>query len=46
VVHLLVETSADQAPQTADIFASHGLIPRVASARKPDATVVIGAQPD
>jgi release factor glutamine methyltransferase len=44
--HLLVETSEDQAPQTADLFASHGLIPRVASARTPDATVVIGRQPD
>ena len=40
--HLLVETSAGQAPQTAAIFARHGLTPRVAHSRKLDATVVIG----
>jgi len=40
--HLLVETSAGQAPQTAAIFARHGLTPRVVHSRKLDATVVIG----
>lgn len=40
--HLVVETSAGQAPQTAAIFAQHGLTARVVSARALDATVVIG----
>jgi len=40
--HLLVETSAGQAPHTAAIFARHGLVPRVVHSRKLDATVVIG----
>ncbi|MCU1445387.1 putative protein N(5)-glutamine methyltransferase [Cryobacterium sp.] len=43
--HLLVETSAGQAPQTAAIFAGHGLTPRVAHSRALDATVVIGTSP-
>ncbi|WP_104164535.1 putative protein N(5)-glutamine methyltransferase [Cryobacterium sp. N22] len=40
--HLLVETSAGQAPHTAAIFARHGLTPRVVHSRKLDATVVTG----
>jgi release factor glutamine methyltransferase len=40
---LLVETSERQAPQTIDIFASNGLIPRVATSDELNATVVIGA---
>jgi release factor glutamine methyltransferase len=42
--HLLVETSARQAPQTADTFARHGLVPRVASSKRLNATVVIGTR--
>lgn len=42
--HLLVETSAGQAPHTAAIFARHGLTPRVVHSRKLDATVVIGTR--
>ena len=40
--HLLVETSKDQAPQTVETVARHGLIPRVASSEDLNATVVIG----
>ena len=40
--HLLVETSAGQAPHTAAIFARHGLTARVTHSPKLDATVVIG----
>lgn len=43
--HLLIETSEMQSPQTVEIFARHGLIPRVASSEAWDATVVIGTQP-
>jgi release factor glutamine methyltransferase len=43
--HLLVETSQRQAPQTVDVFARNGLIPRVASSRESDATIVIGTRP-
>jgi release factor glutamine methyltransferase len=43
--HLLVETSKLQAPQTDEIFARSGLIPRVASSDELDATVVIGSRP-
>ncbi|MCY9670650.1 putative protein N(5)-glutamine methyltransferase [Paenibacillus alginolyticus] len=43
--HLLVETSQRQAPQTAKIFASNGLIPQVARLDEMDATVVIGTRP-
>jgi release factor glutamine methyltransferase len=43
--HLLVETSELQAPRAVEIFASHGLVPRVASSADLDATVVIGARP-
>jgi release factor glutamine methyltransferase len=43
--HLLVETSERQAPQTVEIFARSGLIPRVASSDELDATVVIGTWP-
>lgn len=42
---LLVETSERQAPQTVAIFASNGLIPRVARSDEWDATVVIGTKP-
>ncbi len=44
--HLLVETSQRQAPQTAKIFASNGLIPQVARLDELDATVVIGTRPN
>ncbi len=40
--HLLVETSTDQAPATAGVFAVGGLVPRVARSEELDATVVIG----
>ena len=43
--HLLVETSKPQAPQTVEIFARNGLIPRVTSSDELDATVVIGSRP-
>jgi len=43
--HLLVETSAHQAPQTVEDFARNGLIPRVASSDELDATIVIGTRP-
>lgn len=43
--HLLVETSQRQAPQTAKLFASNGLIPQVARLDVLDATVVIGTKP-
>lgn len=40
--HLLVETSDRQASQSADIFASNGLVPRVSRCEDLTATVVIG----
>jgi release factor glutamine methyltransferase len=40
--HLLIETSERQAPLTAEIFASSGLVPRVVRSDELDATVVIG----
>jgi release factor glutamine methyltransferase len=43
--HLLVETSERQSPQTVDIVARNGLIPRVASSEELNATVVIGTRP-
>lgn len=43
--HLLIETSERQAPETADILARNGLIPRVTRSEEVDATVVIGAHP-
>lgn len=43
--HLLVETSERQAPQTVEIFARNGLIPRVTTSDELDATVVIGMRP-
>lgn len=43
--HLLIETSEQQAPQTFEIFARNGLIPKVASFDELDATVVIGTRP-
>jgi release factor glutamine methyltransferase len=43
--HLLVETSARQAPRAVETFARDGLIPRVASSDELDATVVIGTRP-
>jgi len=39
---LLVETAQRQAPQIADIFASRGLLPRVARSEELDATVIVG----
>lgn len=44
--HLLVETSERQAAQTVEIFATNGLIPRVATCDDLDATVVIGMRPE
>lgn len=43
--HLLIETSGRQASQTVEIFARHGLIPRVVSSAELNATVVIGTKP-
>jgi release factor glutamine methyltransferase len=43
--HLLIETSERQAPQTVEIFASHGLITKVTRDDELDATVVIGTKP-
>ena len=42
---LLVETSERQAPQTVEVFARNGLVPRVARSAELDATVVIGTRP-
>lgn len=42
---LLVETSEDQAPATAEIFANNGLAPRVMSSDELYATIVIGTWP-
>lgn len=39
---LLIETGQHQAPQTAEIFARHGLLPLLARSEELDATVVIG----
>ncbi|PQP20247.1 putative protein N(5)-glutamine methyltransferase [Rhodococcus opacus] len=43
--HLLIETSAGQAPLTAEAFADAGLITRVETSDEMDATVVVGANP-
>ena len=43
--HLLIETSDQQAPVAAAIFAASGLDRRVASSDELDATVVIGTRP-
>ncbi|MES4906974.1 MULTISPECIES: putative protein N(5)-glutamine methyltransferase [unclassified Streptomyces] len=43
--HLLVETSERQAPRTAETFARHGLVPRIAGCEELGATVVIGTRP-
>jgi release factor glutamine methyltransferase len=43
--HLLVETSAEQAPAASEAFVLGGLVPRVARSEEFDATVVIGAGP-
>jgi len=43
--HLLVETSKRQAKPTVETFARCGLVPRVASSRGLNATVVIGTRP-
>ncbi|MET0235730.1 MAG: putative protein N(5)-glutamine methyltransferase [Kibdelosporangium sp.] len=40
--HLLIETSAGQAPETAAAFADHGLDARIVKSGQLDATVVIG----
>lgn len=42
--HLLVETSEDQAPRTADTFSRHGLVPHLARDDDLGATVVIGTR--
>ena len=42
---LLVETGQRQAPQTAEIFATRGLLPRILRSEELDATVVIGLMP-
>jgi release factor glutamine methyltransferase len=42
--HLLVETSARQAPQTVEVFARSGLIPHIATSDELNATVVIGSR--
>ena len=43
--HLLVETSADQAPAASEAFVLGGLVARVARSEVWDATVVVGARP-
>ena len=43
--HLLIETSARQAPVTSALFARNGLVPRTAYHEDVDGTVVIGARP-
>ncbi|WP_196810909.1 putative protein N(5)-glutamine methyltransferase [Arthrobacter sp. 35W] len=43
--HLLVETSARQAPETMALLAGAGLLARVATCSGKDATVVVGAAP-
>jgi release factor glutamine methyltransferase len=42
--HLLVETSARQAPLTADLFAQYGLLPKTIRSEEWDATVIIGTR--
>jgi release factor glutamine methyltransferase len=42
--HLLIETSANQAPPAVEAFAHHGLTPRVSSSDELGATVVIGVR--
>lgn len=43
--HLLVETSERQASRAAEIFARHGLVPRIVSFDELAATVVVGTRP-
>lgn len=43
--HVLVETSERQAPQTAKIFARHGLLSQIARSAELEAAVVIGTKP-
>ena len=43
--HLLIETSARQAPVTSALFARHGLLPRTVHHEDVDGTVVIGTRP-
>ncbi|WP_199442222.1 putative protein N(5)-glutamine methyltransferase [Umezawaea beigongshangensis] len=43
--HLLIETSASQAPRTAEAFARGGLVPRLVTSEELDATVVVGTSP-
>ena len=43
--HLLIETSARQAPVTSALFARNGLLPRTVYDEDVDGTVVIGARP-
>ena len=42
--HLLVETSAEQAPRAAEVLARAGLTPEVATLDELDATVVVGTR--
>ncbi len=43
--HLLIETSEDQAPLTAEVFTGSGLVVHRATSDELDATVVIGTKP-
>ena len=43
--HLLVETSARQAPAAVEAFGHSGLIPHVATSDEHNATVVVGSMP-
>lgn len=44
--HLLIETSEEQAPLTAEAVARAGLVARVTGSEDLDATVVVGVRPD
>jgi release factor glutamine methyltransferase len=41
-----VETTERQAPQTAELFSRHGLLPQVEQSDELEATVVIGTRPE
>jgi release factor glutamine methyltransferase len=43
--HILIETSENQSPQTAETFVRHGLVPRVIGSDELYATIVIGTKP-
>jgi release factor glutamine methyltransferase len=42
--HVLVETSEQQATSAVEVFATNGLVPRVASSDEYSSTVVIGSR--